>query len=127
MTMTTITDTTRIGATGSGSATTTTRSLLACAVATAPVFVVVSLAQAFTRQGFDLTRHPLSVLSNGGFAVASRAAGLVLAAGDGWAMTGGRAGSLTLCVGVLTAMIWVSVVAAWLRAKTASAHRISTS
>jgi hypothetical protein len=223
--MTMTTTTTRIGATASGSATTATRSLLACAVATAPVFAVVSLAQAFTRQGFDLTRHPLSVLSNGslgwiqitnflvsgvlavagavglrralrgtpggtwaprligingigmmaagvfrmdpadgfpvgtpagqpagmswhsylhmaagsvafvaliaacfvlgrhfsrggrrGFAVASRAAGLALAAGDGWAMTGGRAGSLTLCVGVLTAMIWVSVVAAWLRA-----------
>jgi hypothetical protein len=203
----------------------TTRTLLACAVATAPLFGVVSLAQAFTREGFDLTRHPLSVLSNGdlgwlqitnflicgaltvagavglhrvvrgtpggtwaprlilvngvmmaaagvfrmdptdgfpvgtplgqptgmswhsvmhmitgsiafvaliaacfvlgrhfartgrpGFAVASRLSGLIFALGDGWAMTGGRAGSLTLCVGVLTAMAWVSVVAATKRA-----------
>jgi hypothetical protein len=27
----------------------------------APVYVAVSLGQAFTRPGFDLTRHPLSV------------------------------------------------------------------
>jgi hypothetical protein len=29
------------------------------------LFVAVSLGQAFTRSGFDLTRHPLSLLSNG--------------------------------------------------------------
>jgi hypothetical protein len=233
---TTTTVTTRTGGTASGPATTTTRSLLACAMAAAPVFAVVSLAQAFTRQGFDLTRHPLSALSNGslgwiqitnflvsgaltlagavglrralrgtpggswaprligvngigmvaagifrmdpadgfplgtpvgqptamswhsylhmaagtvafvaliaacfvlgrhftrsgqrGYAIASRVAGVVFAAGDGWAMTGGRAGSLTLCVGVLTAMIWVSVVAARLRAEAAVVpHRSAT-
>ena len=35
--------------------------------------------------------------------------------GDGWAMSGGRAGSLTLAVGVTAAMAWVSLVAARLR------------
>ena len=199
----------------------TTRSLLTCAVVAAPLWAVVSLAQAFTREGFDLTRHPLSVLSNGslgwlqitnflvagvltiagavglrralhgtpggtwaprlvgvnglgmiaaavfvmdpadGFpvgtpagmpqtlswhsyghmaagsiafialiaacyvlgrhfsragnrvhAVASRVAGTALLVGNGWAMTGGKAGSLTLAVGAITAMLWVSVVAA---------------
>ncbi|MFI6391206.1 DUF998 domain-containing protein [Nonomuraea sp. NPDC050540] len=43
----------------------TTRTLLAAAALAAPVWVVVSLAQAFTRAGFDLTRHPLSQLATG--------------------------------------------------------------
>jgi hypothetical protein len=34
-----------------------TRSLLTCAAVAAPLWVVVSLAQAATREGFDLTRH----------------------------------------------------------------------
>jgi Protein of unknown function (DUF998) len=42
-----------------------TRLLLGGAIAGWIVFGVVSLAQAFTRDGFDLTRHPLSMLSNG--------------------------------------------------------------
>jgi hypothetical protein len=195
----------------------TTRSLLVCGIVSAPLWAAVSLIQAATREGYDLTRHPLSVLSNGplgwiqttnflvcgiltvagavglrrslastwaprlialegagmfaagvfrmdpadGFpsgtpagmpttmtwhsilhmvsgsiaftaliaacfvlgrhfsravarshATASRLAGTVLLLGDGWAMTGGKAGSLTLAVGVITAMIWVSAVAA---------------
>jgi len=43
----------------------TTKVLLACAVVAGPVVVLVYLAQAFTREGFDITRHPASVLSNG--------------------------------------------------------------
>ncbi|MFC7646016.1 DUF998 domain-containing protein [Streptosporangium lutulentum] len=43
----------------------TTRLLLTCAVVSAPLWAVVSLAQAATREGFDLIRHPLSVLSSG--------------------------------------------------------------
>ncbi|WP_433204097.1 DUF998 domain-containing protein [Dactylosporangium sp. CS-047395] len=39
-------------------------SLAAGAVA-APLFAVVALAQAATRAGYDLTRHPVSLLSNG--------------------------------------------------------------
>jgi hypothetical protein len=209
-----------------------TRALLACGVAATPVFAVVSLAQAFTREGFDLLRHPLSMLSVGdlgwlqitnflvcgvltiagalglhgamrgspggtwaprlmlinglgmlaagvfvmdpgdgfpagtplgpsaalsthallhlvfgsiafaaliaaclvlgrhfsragrrGHAIASRAAGLIFAAGELWAISGGRAGSLTLCVGVLTAMAWVSLTAATKRAELAAAGR----
>ncbi|MEU0487554.1 DUF998 domain-containing protein [Streptosporangium sp. NPDC006013] len=202
-----------------------TRTLLACSVAAAALFTVVSLAQAFTREGFDLMRHPLSMLSTGdlgwlqianflvsgaltiagaiglrrvlhgtpggtwvprlilvngvataaagvfvmdpgdgfpagtplgqtgtlsgsalmhmvagsiaftaliaacfvlgrhfsragrpGFAAASRLSGLVFALGDIWAMSGGQAGSLTLAVGAITAMVWVAVVAADQRA-----------
>lgn len=43
----------------------TTRTLLTCAAVGGPLWAAVSLAQAATRQGFDLTRHPLSALSNG--------------------------------------------------------------
>ncbi|MET8055024.1 DUF998 domain-containing protein [Streptosporangium sp. NPDC005286] len=202
-----------------------TRTLLACSVAAAALFTVVSLAQAFTREGFDLMRHPLSMLSTGdlgwlqianflvsgaltiagaiglrrvlhgtpggtwaprlilvngvataaagvfvmdpgdgfpagtplgqtgtlsgsalmhmvagsiaftaliaacfvlgrhfsragrpGFAAASRLSGLVFAFGDIWAMSGGQAGSLTLAIGAITAMVWVAVVAADQRA-----------
>ncbi|GAA1266996.1 hypothetical protein Psi02_08710 [Planotetraspora silvatica] len=197
-----------------------TRSLLTCAAVAAPVWAAVSLAHAATREGFDLTRHPLSMLSNGalgwlqianfllagvltlagatglrralrgtpggtwapwlirvnglgmiaagvfvmdpsdgfpvgtprgmtepltwhsyghmaagsvaftaliaacyvlgrhfsragnrGHAIASRVAGTALLIGDGWAMGGGEAGSLTLAVGAITAMLWISVVA----------------
>ena len=42
-----------------------TRALLLCGVTAGPLFTVVGLVQAFTRPGFDLTRHALSVLENG--------------------------------------------------------------
>jgi hypothetical protein len=42
-----------------------TRLLLGCGVLAEPVYVVVSLAQALTRDGFDLTRHEWSLLANG--------------------------------------------------------------
>lgn len=41
--------------------------LLASGIAAGPLFLTVSLTQAFTRQGFDLSRHPLSLLSLGDF------------------------------------------------------------
>lgn len=199
---------------------TATRSLLTCAAVASPLWAVVSLAQVATREGFDLTRHPLSQLATGslgwlqilnfltagvllvagatglrrvmygspggtwaprlvrvaglglvgagvlvmdpmngypvgtpvgmpaamswhsighmvagsisfvaliaacyvlgrhfgragnrGHAVASRIAGTALLVGDVWAMTGGRAGSLTIAVGAIAAMLWISVVA----------------
>jgi hypothetical protein len=208
-------------ATTASSTSATTRFLLTCAAVAAPLWAVVSLAQAATREGFDLTRHPLSVLSNGslgwlqitnflvcgfltvvgaaglrralhgtpggkwapwlvrvngigmiaagvfvmdpadgfpagtpygmpetltwhsyghmasgsiaftaliaacyvlgrhfsragnrGHAIASRVAGTALLIGNGWAMSGGKAGSLTLAVGAITAMLWISTVAA---------------
>ena len=45
--------------------TTSTRRLLACGIVAGPLFLVVTLAQAFTRAGFDLGRHPISLLSLG--------------------------------------------------------------
>jgi hypothetical protein len=42
-----------------------TRSLLGYGVVAGPFYVVVGLAQALTRGGFDLTRHDLSLLANG--------------------------------------------------------------
>ena len=46
-------------------ATSTTKALLAYGVLAGPTFVLVSLAQALTRDGFDLARHQWSLLSNG--------------------------------------------------------------
>lgn len=45
--------------------TTSTSSLLRSAAAAGPLWLTVSLTQAATRPGFDITRHPVSVLSNG--------------------------------------------------------------
>jgi hypothetical membrane protein len=42
-----------------------TRVLLACGVVAGPIYLVVGLIQAFTRPEFDITRHSLSLLSNG--------------------------------------------------------------
>ncbi|MCX4715541.1 DUF998 domain-containing protein [Streptomyces virginiae] len=44
---------------------TATRSLLTCVVVATPLWAAVSLSQAALREGFDITRHPLSALSNG--------------------------------------------------------------
>ncbi|RAY14968.1 DUF998 domain-containing protein [Actinomadura craniellae] len=41
------------------------RALLACGVAAGPVFAAVAAAQVLTRDGFDLGRHALSLLSLG--------------------------------------------------------------
>lgn len=45
---------------------TETTRLLASGVVAGPLFIGVGLIQAFTRDGFDLSRHPLSLLSLGG-------------------------------------------------------------
>lgn len=42
-----------------------TRVLVTAGVVAGPLFVVVGLVQVLTREGFDLTRHPLSLLSLG--------------------------------------------------------------
>ncbi|MFG2482168.1 DUF998 domain-containing protein [Streptomyces virginiae] len=44
---------------------TATRSLLTCVVVATPLWAAVALSQAALREGFDITRHPLSALSNG--------------------------------------------------------------
>ncbi|MGW6572181.1 DUF998 domain-containing protein [Streptomyces sp. NPDC054945] len=41
------------------------RRLLTCVVAATPLWAAVALSQAVLREGFDITRHPLSALSNG--------------------------------------------------------------
>lgn len=55
-------------ATGVGSSDRTiklTRALLLCGVVAGPLYLIVGLVEAFTRPGFDITRHDLSLLSNG--------------------------------------------------------------
>lgn len=42
-----------------------TRKLLACAAIAGPIYIIVGLAQMLTREGFDPTKHPLSMLSLG--------------------------------------------------------------
>jgi len=42
-----------------------TRTLLLCGVAAGPIYVVVGGLQVLLRDGYDLTRHPLSLISNG--------------------------------------------------------------
>ena len=43
----------------------TTRSRLTALAAAGPLWATVSVAQAATRDGYDITRHPLSILSTG--------------------------------------------------------------
>lgn len=79
-------------------ATATTRSLLGWGAVAGPFYVAVSLAQALTRDGFDLARHPWSALENGpwgwvqsanlvltGAMVLAFALGVRRALGAGWA------------------------------------------
>ena len=47
------------------STSTVTAILLGCGVAAGSIYVVVGLTEAFTREGFDLSRHSLSLLANG--------------------------------------------------------------
>jgi hypothetical protein len=42
-----------------------TRLLLACGIIAGPIYIIVGLAQILTREGFDMTRHPLSLMSLG--------------------------------------------------------------
>jgi hypothetical protein len=41
------------------------RNLLVCGIVAGPLFIAISLIQAFTRSGFDLARHPISLLGLG--------------------------------------------------------------
>src|SRR5437764_15412191 len=41
------------------------RALLSCGLIAGPFYIVVGLIQAFTRPGFDIMRHDLSLLANG--------------------------------------------------------------
>jgi hypothetical membrane protein len=81
---------------GCDPATAVTRSLLGWGAVAGPFYLATSLAQALTRDGFDLSRHPWSLLENGalgwiqrtnfvltGVMVAGFAVGLARA-GRGW-------------------------------------------
>jgi len=48
-----------------GGANRLTENLLRCGIAAGPLYVIVGLAQVATREGFDVRRHALSLLSNG--------------------------------------------------------------
>lgn len=48
-----------------GTPTKSTRALLTYGVVAGPLFIIVAFLQAFTRPGFELQRHPLSLLSLG--------------------------------------------------------------
>jgi hypothetical membrane protein len=61
-----------------------------------------------------LARH-FAAAGRRGTAIAGVVAGAGLLAGNGWAMTGGTAGSLTLAVGAIVAQLFVSAAAALLR------------
>jgi hypothetical protein len=81
-------------------ATRRTRALLACGAVAGLLFVVVALLQAFTREGFDLRRHPVSVLSNGDLGwiqissfVANGLLFVAFAVGIRRALHGGRGGT----------------------------------
>jgi hypothetical protein len=43
-----------------------TRALLACGAVGGPLFIVVALAHSLARPGFDLSKHPISLLALGG-------------------------------------------------------------
>ncbi|MFD4295446.1 DUF998 domain-containing protein [Rhodococcus sp. NPDC058532] len=58
-------DHTTTGRNSDAGGTATTRRLLACGVAAGPIYLAVAAVQVVTRDGFDLTRHPLSLLSLG--------------------------------------------------------------
>src|SRR5918995_2732552 len=82
-----------------GTATQTAR-LLACGIVAGPLFLTVGLTQAFTRDGFDLSRHPLSLLSLGNLGwvqianfVVTGGLFLACAAGMGRALGPGRGGT----------------------------------
>lgn len=51
--------------TTSGQDTRSTRWLLDCGVVAGPIFVTTAATQVLTRDGYDLTRHPISMLSLG--------------------------------------------------------------
>jgi hypothetical protein len=62
---TTIAPSAAVSGTSCDPATRVTRTLLAYGVIAGPIYILVSLAQALTRDGFDVARHQWSLLSNG--------------------------------------------------------------
>jgi hypothetical membrane protein len=48
-----------------GAAVGSTRTLLTCGIVAGPLYIFVVILQMLTRDGFDISRHPASMLSNG--------------------------------------------------------------
>lgn len=67
MNQTLTTGTTQTSAPASGKSTTSARRMLTCGIVAGPLFVTTATAQALTRDGYDLTRHPISMLSLGDY------------------------------------------------------------
>jgi hypothetical protein len=63
---------------------------------------------------YVLARH-FARSGNRSHAVLSRIAGTALLIGDLWAMSGGPGGTVTIAVGAITAMLWISYVTASFR------------
>lgn len=87
-------DTTRAPVTGT--APTTTRHLLTAGALAGPVFFASAVTQMLTREGFDITRHPISQLATGDLGwvqiatfVTAGLGGLALAAGTARTLTEG--------------------------------------
>jgi hypothetical protein len=77
-----------------------TRALLACGVASGPLFYIVAVAQMFTRPGFDLRHHAISLLSLGDLGwiqtsnfILTGVLALLCAVGMRWVLHPGRAGT----------------------------------
>src|SRR5262245_66604219 len=93
-----------------------TRFLLLCGVIAGPFYLAVGLTQALLREGFDFSRHPLSVLANGPGGWIQTAnfvlTGLmVLAAAIGFArVPGRRAWGMTCLLGGLGGAMSVAAV-----------------
>jgi hypothetical protein len=116
-----------------------TRLMLACGAVAGPFYLAVGLVQAFTRAGFDITRHDLSLLSNGGLGwiqignftvtgllVIAGAAGIRRALRDGRARTWGPVLVGVYGLGLLGAAAFVADPAAGFPPGTpADAHAVS--
>jgi len=106
----------RANALGFGRGAAVTRSLLACGVVVGPFYLAVGLVQAFLREGFDLSRHALSVLANGpggwvqtaNFVISGL---LVLAAAAGiWRALGRKSRAVSWCLAGFGASMIVAAV-----------------
>jgi hypothetical protein len=61
---------------------------------------------------YVLVRH-FRAAARPDLAIGAGIAGTALLLGNGWAMAGGAAGTLTLAIGAMAAMLFVSFTAAW--------------
>jgi Protein of unknown function (DUF998) len=97
-------------------ATRTTKSLLGYGVISAPIYLAVWLIQAATRTGFDLRRHPASILENGRLGWIQTAnfvlAGAMVLAGAGGLRRAQRAERSGLWTARLIALFGVGMVGA---------------